>query len=851
MTTVSAADLRAPSLTRNLGCSENTACAQLSGTRYIVSPNTGTATLDWLEGSGDFALCAQGTGSWDKYGNQNSNLSVAAVSTTPFAYVARALRVSVYAPTPIPTLVPTQPSVPPTPAPSGAPSRQPSPMPSLTPTTEDTASVSLSFNLLASGLPEVDDQIALKTELANVAGVDVSNIHNFDVEWSLRRLNAKSSFAALDLEEPNGTTASTSIANLSATTSRYKASSRLFGAQDETAASSEVTRNAFRQQLPTSRELGDNAYTWNVFCDVVSSVAMLGVPEAGIWEAVLFLDLQGADFQNSLSAALTVSVSVDATSVVTVLKTRNPTILPSELPTVNPSMHPTYLPTFAPSIAGNSSNNSSSGEGNEGLSGSLNVAGGWVLFMIIGVALFVGLALWCCCNKCCQAHLCRKGLLKESSRGSEGHTNANDDARFDNDTETVPHAVRSNEVDGMSESPFNPIQSESVLSPPLLRLLDDLDLPHEFEVSLTQVGIRDVAAMSLLSDEALELFGIDQSDVPRVRRYLHLLQHSMPPRNASSFEDIPPPQPPTRQELSPSPPAPRPVAKPAPRPAPRRSRLEGRLALQQARTATNKGQSRIVSPSIEIEHGGETRGNANNEAKQNEVTNEDNDVKYETAHDLEQDACFLQKAGLKRYVELSAFFADIGVVSTPDFMWFGENVTDEFLRESAGMTSDEVATFRAATSSQTQFPLTPRSELSDLSNHSVGQVKIESDGEDDTSVAASLAQLQAAASVVGDGNSNDLNDLSFQSSTGRPMMDEVNYIGKQSRHSKEPRRLNLDKPEQLPSPATQANAMVPSTLAPAGRGRGGRFRPSSRTGHGSGPLPALAIVATHLLWANN
>jgi len=60
------------------------------------------------------------------------------------------------------------------------------------------------------------------------------------------------------------------------------------------------------------------------------------------------------------------------------------------------------------------------------------------------------------------------------------------------------------------------------------------------------------------------------------------------------------------------------------------------------------------------------------------------------------DSSFLQQAGISRHQELSTKFADLGVASVEDFVWFGKNITNEVLTQEIGMSESEISAFRNA-----------------------------------------------------------------------------------------------------------------------------------------------------------
>jgi len=95
-------------------------------------------------------------------------------------------------------------------------------------------------------------------------------------------------------------------------------------------------------------------------------------------------------------------------------------------------------------------------------------------------------------------------------------------------------------------------------------------------------------------------------------------------------------------------------------------------------------------------------GNNEKNIEITELSNENSDESEVNAEQLvlsfspSASSSFLQQAGISRHQELSAKFADLGVASVEDFVWFGKNVTDAVMTEEIGMSQTEIAAFRNA-----------------------------------------------------------------------------------------------------------------------------------------------------------
>lgn len=92
-------------------------------------------------------------------------------------------------PIPAPTKVPIpSPTIVPIPSPTMSPTLDPSPQPSLAPTTVDTVIVEVFLMLSASSAPDQSDKDSLKSSISSQLGVSTSDIRDFSVAYTSRRM---------------------------------------------------------------------------------------------------------------------------------------------------------------------------------------------------------------------------------------------------------------------------------------------------------------------------------------------------------------------------------------------------------------------------------------------------------------------------------------------------------------------------------------------------------------------------------------------------------------------------------------------------------------------------------------
>ena len=297
-------------------CSANNDCAKLRGTAWYVSPNDGDVTINpWAQGLGRFRICLEGYGTWIKYHGDKSQVVV------PFAYSNTKLAVAL-APSPEPTASPTF-------VPTA---------PTLQPTTFDTATIDVSFSATAAREPTSLDEASLVTAVANQVGVVEPDVKILAITTSTtRRLRQRRLFQVSELTPKLHPSAGTSDATMTTRSSRI--------VEQEQFSSEKV------QLQP--RQLEESNLTWSVVLAVQASLSEIGENDANSFAASVGDALTDSTFAQALATNMAndTSITLDATSVTAIARTRYPTPTPSHSPSLLPSPSPSHFPSPEPSPA--------------------------------------------------------------------------------------------------------------------------------------------------------------------------------------------------------------------------------------------------------------------------------------------------------------------------------------------------------------------------------------------------------------------------------------------------------------------------------------------------------------------
>jgi len=228
------------------------------------------------------------------------------------------------APTPVPSPLPTaQPTaVPTTWEPTSLPTIVPSPVPTMAPTSVDTVTATLEFDLNCPSLPTAADKEAVRLSVANATGLAPSGVSHFTVtSWAATDAPTPQPSAPSPQPILSPTAAPAPLPTFAPTTS---------------------------PSVPARRRgLLASGFVWRAVCEVSESGEH--APEPTAFGAMVGAALASPEFTHVVAAAT--GASVDVSSILLVLKTRNPSPLPTLVPSPVPTTpEPTHGPTLVPTL---------------------------------------------------------------------------------------------------------------------------------------------------------------------------------------------------------------------------------------------------------------------------------------------------------------------------------------------------------------------------------------------------------------------------------------------------------------------------------------------------------------------